>query len=254
MAPAAQPLYCLPNDIYDWLSTEAVDLRLDDHNLATGQTITVRSNAVLADTALNILALRFPLIKGTNLEFDGGGMAAVVTVVLSATAVVGATSLTVVALDGLVNNQAQASDSGVNVALAQRLVKACNYGTDRVNRYCLGRYNASDLQTSWSANEWATTMGALWLCRRVCRDAPKGVLTASEDVLKELKAVQMGQMQVPGIGTRTAAWPFLDNTTVDPAYWNHKIRFQQSISEGTPTQFANYPDYTDAVGYDFGWW
>ena len=255
MAPAAQAnLYAEPNDIVDWLGTEGVDLRLDDHNLATGQTITTTATAVLGATSVSIAALTWPLIKGTTLRFDGGGMAEVVEVVRSATANLGANSLAVVALSADVNAQAQSQDSGVNVALAQRLVKACEYGTDRVNRYCAGRYNTTDLVNTWAANDWATTLGANWLCRRLLRELPNTVKEATEEAMKELKMVLGGQMQIPGVGVRTAGWPFIDNQTLNIAYSTHKLRLEQTISDPTTMQFTPYIDYSDALGYDWGWW
>ncbi len=250
MAPATQTLYCFPNDLFDFMGVEGVQLRLDDHNLATGQVVTVTTNAVAGSLSLSIAALQFPLIKGTTLEFDGGGMEDRVEGILSATALVGATTLAVNALSDVVLANAQATDSGVNLVLAKLATKACNYGTDRVNRYCGGRYNYTDLATTWAANEWATTMGSEWMCRRLLRTLPETIKGAVEMAVKEMRMVQMGQMQVPGIGTRSACWPFIDNVTVNPAYTNHKIRLQQTISDPTPTQFGAYVDYSDALNYE----
>ena len=37
-------LFCTPQDVWDILSTEGVDLREDDHNLASGQIISTTSD------------------------------------------------------------------------------------------------------------------------------------------------------------------------------------------------------------------
>ena len=258
MAPAQQQyLYTQPNDLWAWLSIAGVDMRLDDQNSSTGQNVLATATAVEGATSVSIAALPWPLLKGTNLQFEGGGMSAVVPVVLTGTASTGATSLSVAALEGDVAAQATARDSGVNVAMAQNLIRACCYGTDKVNRYCMGRYNPEDLITSWSANEWATIWAAWWLCSRVLRSIPQAVKAAWEGkggALDELKMVMSSQMQVPGIGTRSAGWPFIDNVTVNPAYYNHKIRLQQTMSDPQNTQFGTYVDWSDALGYDWGWW
>lgn len=248
MAPAALPtLFCVPTDIFNYLSTAGAELRMDDDNLATGQTVTVTADAAVGATSLAVTPLRFPLMKGTNLNFEGGGMEAVVTVVLSATALVGAVSLSVVALDGAVNTSAIARDSGVNVAMAKRLVLACNYGTDWVRQYCFPRYDDDALATSFNVNRWASTYGGYWLARRCCRPCPETVKEDYEECLKEVQQVKSGHMAVPGIGTRTAAWPFFSNVSVDPAYWTHGNRVEQTVSEGTPTYYTQYVDYSDAL-------
>jgi hypothetical protein len=89
------------------------------------------------------------------------------------------------------------------------------------------------------------TFGSQWMARRFCRTPPASIDKQVEDAIKECRMVQMGQMQVPGIGVRSAGWPFIDNVTVNPAYFNHKIRLQQTISDPTPTQFGAYVDYSD---------
>jgi len=255
MAPAAQTPLCTPNDVMNWLSVAGVEMRLDDENLATGQTILVSATAALAAVTMDVGALAFPLIKGTTLQFSGGGMSEVVQVVLSATAAKGATSLSVTALSAEVPNQASARDSGLNTAIAARLPTAIQYGTAEVKRYCAGRYNASDLVNSWSVNDWATKISAEWICKRCCRPAAESIKEELERVRAELKMVCYGQLQIEDIATRTAAWPFIDAVTVNPAYWIHKARVEKSLSEATPTQFGQYVDWGDALlgGFDWGY-
>jgi hypothetical protein len=240
-------LYCTPSDIYDLYGTEGGQLRVDDHNLATGQTVVVRATANAAATSIPVMGLRYPLLAGEVLEFDGGGMPAVVEVVLSATAKVGDTSLTVNPLSASVFAAAQAFGSGVNLALAQRLLKGCQYGTAKVQDYCLSRYNDSDLMANarlnGSVNRWATAIGARWVGRRRGQSAPEGVEAEAEEALSDLKEVRTGMMSVGGIATRTSGWPFLSNVTVDPRFDYAKLRVEQPLSELTPTQYGQYIDW-----------
>jgi hypothetical protein len=245
-------LYCTPSDIYDYLGTEGVQLALDDHNEATGQQITVAVAANLGDTTLQITPLVFPLIAGTTLEFDGGGAAAVVEAVLTATAAVGATSLAVGALPAAVPVLAAATDSGVNTALAARLVKGCKYGTSQVKLYCCSRYDDSALATCWSANRWATALGARWVRSRRGQTPPQQILDDCEEALQEMKQVRVGMLQLEDIATRTAAWPFIVNQTLDVRYDLVRARVEPTLSEGTPTQFGEYIDWDSALLLQWG--
>ena len=245
-------LYTLPADLFDYLGTEGVQLRLDDHNEATGQDIAVAIGGVLGDTTLQITALQFPLLAGSTLEFDGGGAAAVVEVIWTATAGVGATSLTVQPLPAILPALAAARDSGVNLATAARLVKACKYGTSQCKLYLCSRYDDSALAQSWSVNRWATALAARWLCRRRGQAPPKGIADDAEEALEEMRQVRVGMLQVEDIATRTAAWPFISNVTVDPRYDFARVRVQTPLSEATPTQYSQYIDWNSALGF-FDW-
>lgn len=252
MPPVTLPnLYCLPSDVYDYLGTEGAQLRQDDHDLATGQVMTVQSAAAQGATSLSIDPLQYPLLPGTTLEFDGGGMSAVVEAVLTTLAVAGATSLSVAALPQQINQYAQARDSGVNVALAARLVKACNYATAQVKLYCCGRYDDSQLALSWSVNRWATNLGAKWMCRRRGGVTPKGVEEDAKEALEEMKYVQRGMLNIEDIGTRTAGWPFISNVSIQVGYDYAKLRVEQALSEPTPTQYGQYIDWNAALWIEY---
>ncbi len=242
--PTALPnLYCTVTDLFDALGSEGVDLRQDDHNLATGQTITLTAPALAGAVSLSVSALQFGILAGDTLRFDGGGAPDVVTVVLGAPAALGATSLTILPLAADLPTSAAAFDSGVNVALAKRAVKACQYATSQVRDYCLGRYNDSQLVTSFSVNRWATALAARWLCRRRGQSAPDGINETAEEALEELRQVSVGMIKIGGLGTRTAGWPFISNVTVDPRFDTARVRVETSISEQTPTQYAQYVDW-----------
>ncbi len=236
-------LYCLPSDLYDFLGSEGAQLRLDDHNQATGQIVQTTADAALGATTLAITALQKPILRGTVLLFDGAGMETVVEATLTATAIVGATSLTVDTLSAGVNAQAQARDSGVNVALAARLVKGCSYATAQVKLYCCPRYDDSQLAQSWSVNRWATVLGSRWVAKRLSRACPAGIEKDYEEVIEELKGVRMSFLNIEDIGTRTSGWPFISNVSVNLGYDIAKVRVEPQISEATPTQYGQFVDW-----------
>ena len=223
---------------------EGVQLRLDDHGLSTGQIVKVVADAAAGATTLSIMALAQPLLKGTVLEFDGGGMASNVEVTLSAVAQVGTNSLTVNALSVQVNANAQATDNGVNLATAQRLLMGCQYATARIKLYCCGRYDDSQLVLANSVNFWARYLACKWVCSRRGQSPPKSVVDECELIMKELEKVQCKQLNIEDIGTRTADWPFITNTTVDPIFTIAKTRVEPQISEGTPTVYPQMIDWT----------
>lgn len=244
-------VYCTPSDIMDWLGVEGAQLLMDDQKQATGQEIEATAVAVQNATSISITALQYPLLAGSVLEFAGSAMSAVVEVTTSAIGRVGDTSLTVAPLSAQVNQYASAEDNGVNVAVGQRLVKGCNYGTTQVQLYCLNRYDDLQLfanaQQNGSVNRWAAALATRWVCRRRAGSPSKQILEECEEVMEELKGVRLGQLCIDGIGTRTSGWPFLSNVTVDHAYDYACVRVQSPISEGTPTQYGQYIDWNSAL-------
>jgi hypothetical protein len=240
-------LYCSPNDVYDFLGAEGVDLRLDDRNDATGQNITVVANAVTGATVLNVTALTFPLLNGQALQFESGGTDQT-NVVLTAVAGTGTTSLTVQALPNAVNVNAQAVDTGVNVAAARRLLKACQYAKTQIDDYCTTRYDESQLlinaQLNGSVGRWAVILAALWICRRRSQSVPKGLKADAEEALNNLKAVRVSQYNIAYIGTRTTGWPWISNLEVDQRYEVGKVRVIAPLSEGTPTNYGQLVDWS----------
>lgn len=250
--PAPLPnLYCTPADLYDYLSTEGVELRLDDHRLGTGQVVQVLEDVPLLATTVPVTALLFPILKGDTLHFDGGGTERVVDATLTSTAQKGDVSLAVVALTAPLDQYAQARDSGVNTALGVRLVKACQYGTSRVKLYCTSKYDDSVLVQSWSVNRWAVALAGQWLTRRGGQPSPASVEADAEEALEEMKQVSCGMLRIEDIPTRTAGWPFLSNVTLDISYDWHKVRVETGESEATPTQYAQFIAWNEAVWLEF---
>lgn len=236
-------LYTSPQDIFDLLGVAGTQLRLDDVPEATGQRVTVTADAAAGGTSLAVAPLLYPLLRGTTLEFVGAGDAAVVEAILTAVGQVGDTSLSVVALPAAVNATAAARDYGVNLATAARLVKGCSYGTAECKRRLCIKYQDSDLATCWSVNRWATAEGALWVCRRRGNSPPASVKDEADEARKAMSDVQRGVTYLEDIGTRTPAWPWISNVTVDLRYTVAKVRSEPVISEESPTLYAQFVDW-----------
>jgi hypothetical protein len=247
MALTLPNLYCLPSDVFDSLGTDGAQLRLDDQNLATGLTITVTAPAAVGATAISITALQSPILAGSVLEWIGGNDLTVVETVVAAAAPVGSTQLTVPALTASIGQNAYAIDNGVNYAYAQRLVKACQYGTSQVKLYCTNRYNDSDLYANaterGSVNRWATVLAAKWLCSRRGMSPPGSIAADAKEALEELKQVRTGMLNIEDIGTRSAGFPFITNQTTDISYTWAKARVEPVISDPVPCQYGQFIDW-----------
>lgn len=240
-------LFTSPQDVWDTLSVEGVDLRQDDRNLASGQIVQVSADAAVGATSLSIVASPVALLSGAQLTFDQGGMSVPVTIQLTAAAIVGATSLSVAALSAAVNSGAQARDSGANAATGARLLVAARKGTSEVKLFCNSRYDDSQLILSGTVCDWATTIASRWLCKRRAQGCPKGLESDYRDVEKRMLMVQGGQLAIEDIGTRGVDWPTIANVTVNPAYDGMRARVQPNISEGTPTGYPQYIDWNSAA-------
>jgi phage gp36-like protein len=237
-------LYCQPQDVYEFCGIEAAQLRLDDRNLASGQQISATSTAGVGATSINVSALQYPLLLGSNLVFTEASMAAPVEVTLTSPALAGATSLTFAALTTSVVTGAVAIDNGVNVWLGGMLVKACSYATARIKSYCCNRYNDSDLVKSWSVNQWATVIAARWLGKRRYQLATTSIEDDYKEVMEELVKVQCSQLNIEDIGTRTSGWPFMSNISLDLNAYYRKAVVEPAISEPTQTQYPQSIDWS----------
>jgi len=240
-------LFCSPQDVWDLLSVEGVDLREDDHNLATGQVITTSVAAAVGDTSISVVSLPVALLRGAELTFDSAGMAVPVTAKLSATASQGALSISVSSLASAINSGATARDSGVNAATGARLVVGTRKGTSKVKLYCNARYDDSQLKLSGTVLDWATVAAAKFLCTRRAQGCPKTIQADYEEAIEEMKMVQSGQLSIEDIGTRGGDWPTVSNVIVNPAYDGMRSRVQPNISEQTPTNYSQFIDWNSAV-------
>ena len=250
--PTALPnLYCTPQDIYELVGIEPAQLRLDDQNLATGQSITTNADAAAGATTISVDALTYALLRGTNLVFSDAGLANPVEATLTQVASAGATTLTVSALGSAINSGAIAKDNGVNVWLAAMMTRACTHATARVKLYCAGRYEDTSLKLSWSVNLWATKIAAYWLSKRLYRAPPQGIKDDYDETMDELRMVKDSELNIEDIGTRTSGWPAFSNVTIDLLSPIRRVRVEPSISEPTPTQFSQSVDYNSYLMLDF---
>jgi hypothetical protein len=246
-----QTLFASPQDVWDLLSTEGVDLREDDHNLASGQVIQTTSDTPVGSTSMAVAALPVALLNGAWLTFDGAGMPVPVQVQLSAAAIAGATSLSIQLTTIDVASGAQARDSGVNAATGARLMVGCARGTSKVKLYCNARYDDTQLKLSGSVNSWASLAAAKWLCTRRAQGCPKGIKADYDEAIEEMQMVQAGQLSIEDIGTRGVDWPTVTNITVNPGYDGMRARVEPNISEQTPTAYSQYIDWNSCIVLDF---
>ena len=244
-------LFCTPQDVWDYLSVEGVDLREDDSNLATGQIIETTAAAAVDDTSISVMALPVPLLKGAELTFLQGGMSVPAIAKLSAVAAVNATSISVTALETAIASGAQARDSGVNAATGARLVVGTRKGTSKVKLYCNQRYDDSQLALCGTALDWAVICASKWLCTRRGQGCPPSIMDDYEEALEEMRQVQTGTLSLEDIGTRGVDWPTVTNVIVNPGYDGMRARVQPNISEQTPTAYNQYIDWNSAVRLDF---
>ncbi len=240
-------LFCTPSDVWDLLSTEGVDLREDDHNLATGQIIEVTADAAIGAVALTVAPLPVPLLRGAELTFDAGAMPLPITVSLTAAAAIGATALSITALTTAINNGAQARDSGVNAATGARLLVGCRKGTSKVKLYCNQRYDDSQLALSGTVCDWTTICASRFICTRRAQGCPKSIALDYDEALEEMRQVQCGMLSIEDIGTRGVDWPTVTNIIVNPGLDGMRARVQPNISEQTPTKYSQYIDWSSAI-------
>jgi hypothetical protein len=240
-------LFTYPQDIWDMLSVEGVDLREDDHNLATGQAIELSAAAAVGATTLTVSALPVSLLAGAELVFDSAAMAVPVIAKLTAAAIINATSLSVQALEAAIASGALARDSGINAATGARLLVGARKGTSKVKLYCNQRYDDSQLALSGTVLDWATVCACKFLCTRRAQGCPRSIAADYEECIEEMRMVQSGQLSIEDIGTRGVDWPTVVNVTVNPAYDHMRARVQPGISEGTPTNYPQYIDWNSAA-------
>ncbi len=244
-------LFCTPQDVWDLLSVEGVDLRQDDHNLASGQIIETMAVGAIGATSISVNPLPVPLLRGAVLVFDGAGMSAPIQVSLTAVGNVADTTITVAALTTQVNSGAQARDSGVNAATGARLLVGTRKGTSKVKLYCNARYDDSQLVLSGSVCDWSALCAARFLCMRRAQGCPKSIQEEYDDLIEEMRMVQMGQLNIEDIGTRGVDWPTVTNVTVNPAYDFMRARVEPNISEQTPTGYSQFIDWNSAAWIEY---
>jgi hypothetical protein len=134
-------------------------------------------------------------------------------------------------------------DSYVNAYEQVTVTSAINYATTRVNFYCQVLYDSDQLATSWLVNEWATIIASRWMCSRRNNPVPTSLEEMYKAVIDDMKLVRAMQMQIPDIGYRNATWPAWSNISKSDGYRYRKLRVERPISEKSPTQYPQSPDW-----------
>lgn len=244
-------LFTSPQDVWDMLSTEGVDLREDDHNQASGQIIQTTADFVPGPIVMAVTALPVALLSGAWLTFDGAGLTVPVQVQLAAAASIGATSIFITQPTTVtIPAGAQARDSGVNAATGARLMVGARKGTSKVKLYCNQRYDDSQLKLAGSVLDWATICACKFLCTRRAQGCPAGITADYDEAVEEMKMVQSGQLAIEDIGTRGVDWPTFTNITVNPGYDGMRSRVEPNISEQTPTGYSQFIDWNSAAIFE----
>jgi hypothetical protein len=246
-----QTLFTTPQDVWDLLSTEGVDLREDDHNLASGQIIQTTSDTPVGSTSMSISPLSVVLLNGAQLTFDSANMPVPIIISLTAVANIGATSLSIALTVTDVPSGAQARDSGVNAVTGARLLVGTRKGTSKVKLYCNQRYDDTQLKLSGTVLDWATICAAKFLCTRRAQGCPTGIKAEYDEAIEEMRMVQVGQLAIEDIGTRNVDWPSVTNITVDVGYDFMRARVEPNISEQTPTAYNQYVDWNSAAAFEY---
>ncbi len=245
-------LFTTPQDVWDVLSIEGVDLREDDHNFSTGQIIYTAADTPVGSSTMTVQPIPVALLKGAQLTFDAAGMAVPYVVSLTAAAAVGATTLSIADATGTVTltdvpSAAQARDSGINASTGARLLVGCTRGTSKVKLYCNSRYDDSQLALSGTVNTWATIAASKWLCTRRAQGCPASIQADYDEAIEEMRQVQVGQLMLEDCATRGVDWPSVSNVVVNPAYNGMRVRVQRYQSEQTPTAYGQFIDWNSAA-------
>jgi hypothetical protein len=140
---------------------------------------------------------------------------------------------TLLSIDGLVGRLDDNSSGAIDGPEPGYLGMVCNWSTAEVNKFCLGRYPAEGLAGSWTVWNWAVVVGANWLSGRRGNPPPGSYKDLAALAYEEMKAVRSGEINLPDIGLRTAAWPTFSNIRVSLLYNLRKARVERPISEQT---------------------
>ncbi len=135
-------------------------------------------------------------------------------------------------------------DSAVSGDELKRLtVYAINWATARVNMYCLGLYDAVDLNTNWMVNFYATVLASRIVAGRRCNPVPESLMKLVDETIADLKEIKSQRVYFNDIGLRNVAWPAWSNLRCDPRYWLRQLRVERPLSEKTPIKgYTQNPD------------
>lgn len=124
---------------------------------------------------------------------------------------------------------------------------AVNVATSRINSILVGRYDLTDLSTSWSIWHYATVIACYWLCHRRFNAVPSALIAMYNETMNDLGMISQGQMFVDDLATRNLSMPVWANFRMDDRYNIIKQRTIAPISESTPTNVPENPDWLSTV-------
>lgn len=133
--------------------------------------------------------------------------------------------------------------------LAYLTTNGLSYATARINLYCLGKYDSSELAKSWLVNEWCVIITCRWLCQRRFNPVPESLQKQYEETIKLLEQVQAGVYQLTDIGQRNASGPTWSNVIVRPEYEMRKVRVERPISGRDSVSYPQQIDYQSERNY-----
>jgi hypothetical protein len=140
------------------------------------------------------------------------------------------------------------SDGTVNsTELGYLTFQGINWATSRINFYCQQLYDAVDLATSWSVNEWATILACRWVRSRRGNPVPQSLQRLYDEAIADLKMVRAQQAIVPDIGYRNQIAPAWSNMRLNPGYWARKLRVERAQSEPTQAQHSRDIDWSAEI-------
>ncbi len=116
--------------------------------------------------------------------------------------------------------------------------------SNRVDFFLFRRYEPSELAKSDLVKDWAAVFAAYYLRTRRGNPIPQGLAALLGDALEDLKQVQAGQNEIPGIVMRRSHAPALSKmrATMRPYPRAVVVKTQGTQAGGAP---AGYPQHID---------
>lgn len=137
------------------------------------------------------------------------------------------------------------TDDGSELAL---MAAAIDYASGRIDFYTIPPYSQLVLAGSRWVRDVATVFALHWLCLRRLNEAPKSLESDREERLEELKLIQEGKAQVPGVA-RSRRPVTVTNQRIDLRRFNNNPRSDRARSTGAP---GDYRRPTDPEGEALG--
>lgn len=141
--------------------------------------------------------------------------------------------------------QLSVDDAPPNV-YGDAIARACN----RVDFFLFRRYEPSELAKSDLVKDWSAVLAAYYLRTRRGNPIPPGLAALLGDALEDMKQVQKGQNEIPGIVMRRSYVPAMSKmrATLRPYPRAVVEKSQGTRAGGDPAGYKQHIDPHDAVG------